>query len=190
MDRASDELFAGTAFPGDQDGGIGRRNELNLLHHLSQAGTSPDDVAEVLFGANFVEQVSVLSLEPRLLLFHQHLIGDVHEHAARIPACRLRPAPPPHPQRPAVVLAAEFEDHSLFVGSGGKQRERIAQAALSFGRIREKRGPEQTLYFVRLDAQDLHRSAVGPKNTGVDSLMDVRDGCFLKKVTEAFLALS
>src|ERR1700693_321268 len=59
--------------PVDQDGSIGGRNELNLLHHLSQAGTSADDIAEVLFAADFIEQVGVLSLEPRLLLLHQHL---------------------------------------------------------------------------------------------------------------------
>ncbi len=59
---------------------------------------------------------------------------------------------------------------------------------MSFGRIREKRGPEQTPYLIRLDAQNLHRRAIGPKNTSVDSLMDVRDGCFLKKVPELFLA--
>jgi hypothetical protein len=39
-------------------------------------------------------------------------------------------------------------------------------------------------------AQDLHRSPIGPNNTSVDSLVDIGDGCVLKEITEAFLALS
>ncbi len=70
VDSSCNELLSGTTFSSDQDGSIGRRNELNLPHHLSQAGTSADDIAEVLFGADFIEQVNVLGLEPRLFLFH------------------------------------------------------------------------------------------------------------------------
>jgi len=40
---------------------------LNLLHHLSQAGTSPDDVAEILFGADLIKQVRIMGLEPRFV---------------------------------------------------------------------------------------------------------------------------
>src|SRR6202040_1781323 len=67
VDGPRDELLTRAAFPGDQEGGIGRRTGLNRLPPLSQSGTSPDDVAEILFGANLAEQVSILGLEPRLL---------------------------------------------------------------------------------------------------------------------------
>src|SRR5579862_8633194 len=77
VDGARDQLLSRTAFPGDQDGRIGRRNEFHLPHNLSQAGTSPDDVAEVLFAADLIEQVRVVSLEPRFFPLHQHLVGHV-----------------------------------------------------------------------------------------------------------------
>jgi hypothetical protein len=69
MDGSGDELLSGATFSSDEDSGISRRDQLNQLHQLSQAGTFPDQVAEVLLGTDFVEQVCVLSLEPRLLLF-------------------------------------------------------------------------------------------------------------------------
>src|SRR6202040_2782935 len=109
VDGPRDELLSRAAFPGDQDGSIGRRNELNLLHHLSQAGTSPDDVAEILFGADFIEQISVLSLEPRLFLLHQHPVGDIKKHHARVPAARLPLRPPVNPYRTAVSFSTQLE---------------------------------------------------------------------------------
>ena len=60
VNRARDEFLARSAFPGDQDGSVGRRDQLNLLHYFNQAGTSADDIAEVLFDADLVEQISVL----------------------------------------------------------------------------------------------------------------------------------
>src|SRR6266436_2663915 len=78
-----------------------------------------------------LKEITESFLEPLVFLLQENLLGDVHKHAAGVLARRIRPAPPPDPQRPAVVLAPEFEDHSLFVGSGCQQRKRIAQSALS-----------------------------------------------------------
>ena len=63
------------------------------------------------------------------------------------------------------------------------------QPALSLGGVGEKGVTEQPWDLLRLDAQDLYRRAIGPENTSVYSLMDIRYGCFLKKVVELFLAL-
>jgi len=90
VDRARDELFSRTAFSGDEHRGIGRRNELNLMHHFAQAGASPDDVAEILFAADLIEQVGVLGLEPGLFPLHQHAIRDIDEHGAPVLASGLR----------------------------------------------------------------------------------------------------
>jgi hypothetical protein len=81
-------------------------------------------------------------LEPLILLLQPNLLSDVHEHAAGVLARRIRPAPPPDPQWPAVVLTSDFEDHSLFVSSGCQQWKRIAHTALSFGSVGKKRGSE------------------------------------------------
>jgi hypothetical protein len=63
VDGSRNEFFSGTAFYGNQNGSVGRRNELNLVHYLSQARTSPNDLTKVLLSADFIEQVSVMSLE-------------------------------------------------------------------------------------------------------------------------------
>src|SRR5690242_7165203 len=63
VDGARDQLLSRTAFPCDQDGSVGRRDESSLLHNLSQTDARPDDVAEVLFAADFIDQVSVFSLK-------------------------------------------------------------------------------------------------------------------------------
>jgi hypothetical protein len=42
------------------------------VRHLSQAGTSSDDVAEALLGSDLVEQVSVLGFESRLIVLQQN----------------------------------------------------------------------------------------------------------------------
>jgi len=82
-------------------------------------------------------------------------------------AGRLRPAPPPDPQRRAVVLAPQFEDCSFFVRSRRQQRERIVEAALSLRGIRKKRASQQPCNLFGLDAKSFHDGAIGAENTCV-----------------------
>jgi hypothetical protein len=63
VNRAGDQFFAGAAFASDQHGGVCWRNQFDLLHHFAQPVTCADDVAEVLFGADFRETDSA----PRLV---------------------------------------------------------------------------------------------------------------------------
>ena len=67
--------------------------------------------------------------------------------------------------------------------------QRLAQPALSLRGIGKKGGSEQARDLFGLDAEDLHRRAIGPENPSIEGLMDVCDGRFLKKVAELFLAL-
>src|SRR3989442_9698220 len=125
-----------------------------------------------------LKEITESFLEPLVFLLKENLLGDVHKHAAGVLARRIRPAPPPDPQRPAVVLAPEFEDHSLFVGSGCQQRKRIAQSALSLLGIGKKGGSEEPLDFLGLDPKGFHRRVVGLENARIDCMMYISDGCF------------
>jgi len=55
---------------------------------------------------------------------------------------------------------SQFEDHSIFVGPG-QQRQRIAEAPLSFGSVGKKGGSQQTCDLLGFDAQRLHRRSIG-----------------------------
>src|ERR1700757_4000446 len=63
VNRAGDQFFAGAAFAGDQHGGVGWRNQFDLLHHSAQPVTCANDVAEVLFSTELIEQIGVLRLK-------------------------------------------------------------------------------------------------------------------------------
>src|SRR5206468_7395532 len=62
MDSPSDELFARAAFASDEHGGLGGSHELDLLHHLLQTGTLPDDLGEV--AADFLQQILIFFFQP------------------------------------------------------------------------------------------------------------------------------
>ena len=62
MDGAGYEFLARAAFPGDQDRGIRRRDELDLPHHLAQAGAVANEIAEVVRAADLPQQIIVLGL--------------------------------------------------------------------------------------------------------------------------------
>ena len=58
-----DQFLAGAAFASDQQGGVSWRNEFDLLQHFAQPATCADDVAEVLFSTELIEQIGVLRLQ-------------------------------------------------------------------------------------------------------------------------------
>src|SRR5579864_1978505 len=145
MDSSCDELLSGTAFSGDQHGSIGRRNELNLLDNLPKPGTSPDDIAEVLFGANFIEQVRVMSLKTRFFLLHQHLVGHVKKHDPRVLAS-LALGPPLNPNRTTVFLSTQLEPLAVCLSPAFDQPEGFAKTALSLGRVWEEGAPIKTCH--------------------------------------------
>jgi hypothetical protein len=59
VDRTRDELFSGAAFSGDQDGSVGRGNELNSLHDFAKTEAVADDVTEVVLIADLIEKTGV-----------------------------------------------------------------------------------------------------------------------------------
>src|SRR5215469_9853745 len=81
------------------------------------------------------KKIAELFLEPLVFPLQPNLLSDIQERAAGVFARRIRLAPPPDPQWPAVVLAPDLEHHSLFVGSGCQQWKRIAHTALIFGSV-------------------------------------------------------
>ena len=81
MDGAGDELLAGAALSGDEHGRIGGRDELDLLHHLLQAGTAAHDVFRADGFGDFLPKIDILLLEPRLQildLLEGPRVGDAH----------------------------------------------------------------------------------------------------------------
>ena len=49
--------------PRIEDGGVGRGDRLDLLEHPAQGGALPDDLAEVVLGADLLFQVGLLLRE-------------------------------------------------------------------------------------------------------------------------------
>ncbi len=144
------KFLARAAFSGDKHSRIGRRDELNLLLHLLQAGTVADDVAKVLSAADFFPQVGVLLLEAFLLLLDQHAIRNFDKHRARVIASRSPPGPTLDPHCLAIVLTAQFEHEPTGIGAVSDRVKRFAQAALGVGGIRHKRLPECPAYLFGL----------------------------------------
>ena len=60
VDRASDELLACAGFPLNQRSGVGRRDGLHLLQDALQRCALPDDLLEVVLGADLVFEVELL----------------------------------------------------------------------------------------------------------------------------------
>ena len=63
MDRARDELLAGAGLALNQHRGVGRRDGLHLLEDALQRCALPDDLLEVVFGADFVFEVELLLVQ-------------------------------------------------------------------------------------------------------------------------------
>ena len=142
-----------------------------------------------MFVANFLLQIGVLRLEPGLLPFHQHPLGDVHEHRARVGAARVGIGPPLNPNRLAVIPAAQFEDDAAGVRPAPNGFERLAQTALGVGRLGHEILPVSSGNLFGLDAENPHGGAIGPDETGIKTFIHVGNGRLIEKVTESLLAL-
>jgi hypothetical protein len=70
MDRARQQLLAGTRFAADQHRAVGRRDALDDAHHLPHAGAVPD---QVVGAALFLE----LSLEQPVLMFEAAFLQGI-----------------------------------------------------------------------------------------------------------------
>ena len=92
MQGAGDQLLARARLASNEDGGVGRRDRLDLLQHPAQRSAVADDVAEIVLGADLLLQVGILLgklvLERLNLLEglgvlerHGHLVGDELEEA-------------------------------------------------------------------------------------------------------------
>src|SRR5580704_1292736 len=150
VNRTGYEFLARAALSGDKHRCICRCHKLNLLLHFPDARTVADDVTEVVPAADFFPQVSVLLLEPFLLLLDQHAIRDVDKHRAHVIASRGRPGPTLDPHCLAIILAAQFKHEPTGVGPVSDRVKRFAQAALGVGGIRHKRLPEGPGYLFGL----------------------------------------
>jgi hypothetical protein len=66
VDGAGDQLLAGAGLPGDEHGGVGRRDLLHLAEHGEERGAVADHLHEVVLAADLLLEVCVLALEARL----------------------------------------------------------------------------------------------------------------------------
>src|SRR5262249_54424133 len=67
MDGAGDHLLAGARLAGDEHRGVRGGNAADVLEHLPQGRTAPDDLPEVMDRLDFFLQVEILLLKPGLL---------------------------------------------------------------------------------------------------------------------------
>src|SRR5215471_18705163 len=59
------EFLARAGFTGDEHGGVGGRDHVDLPQHLQKRGTAADHLLEVVLLTNLFLEVDVLTLEPR-----------------------------------------------------------------------------------------------------------------------------
>ena len=81
VDGAGDEFLARAALAVDEHCGIGGRDELDLLQHLLQSRTVPDDVVRAKGCCDFLAQIKILQFEPfleRRDLLERPGVGDAH----------------------------------------------------------------------------------------------------------------
>src|ERR1041385_4826388 len=63
MDRTGSELFAGPRLPGDQDRGVRSCHHVDLLEHLEERRTLPNDFPERQSFLHLLVEVRVLQLK-------------------------------------------------------------------------------------------------------------------------------
>ena len=142
VDGPREQLLARAGLAADEHGGVGRCHAADLVQHRVQRRAPADDLVEVVDRLDLLLQVLILLLEPGFFLLGEHAIGDVHDHRPRVPPVRLRLGPPLHPERVAIVLAAELENDAGSVCSPADRREGFAGPSLCLGRRRDERHPE------------------------------------------------
>ena len=86
VDGASDEFLACACLAFNEHRRFRRRDLVHLLKHGEQRAAVTHYLGEVVLTTDFLLQINVLCFEPCLFLFHQHAIGDVEEHCARVGA--------------------------------------------------------------------------------------------------------
>ena len=152
------------------------------------AGTSTDDVAEVMLAADFFPQVGVLGLEPNLLLLQQHTVCDIDEHRARVLAVGAgldhhwtQIGLPLSLRRNSSTTPLVSVPRSIDVSTS---RRRLGRRGIGHQRLPERLGD---LFW--LDAQNSHRSAVDLDKAGIKAFLHVGDRGFVEKITEVLLAL-
>ena len=182
VDGAGDEFLAGAGFAGRSARWNRSARPARPAAALEQGGTAADDFAEVVLAADFFLEIDVLRFEPRLLLLHQHALGDVDEHRAREGAAGVGSRPPLNPERFAVVLAAQFQHDAAGVDALADGLEGFAQSALRVRRIGHEISSVGAFNFLGRDAKDSHRRAVGADELGIETLVDVGDRRFVEEI--------
>ena len=127
-----------------------------------------------------------LLLQIELLALHQHALGDVDDHGARVLPVRLGLAPPLHPDRLAVVFAAKLQLHAGMFLALLDRGERFAHARQN---VRgDERDPQCAGDIFGLQAEQPHRGAVGVDESRIQILVDVRDRRLLIEIAIALFA--
>ena len=189
MDGAGHEFLARARLADDQHRRICGRNLINLLEQTHQRRTVPDDFAEVVLAADFLLEITVLRFESRLLAFHPHALGDVHEHGARVGAARIRARPPLDPKFLAIVLAAQFEHHAARVNALADGLERLLHPRLRLGCVRREGFAVSVRHVFSLDAERLQSRLVRADEFGIQPLVHVGDRRFLEQIAQSLFAL-
>ena len=150
VDRARDQLLAGSRLAEDQHGRVHRRDLLHLGQRRAQARRAADDLLEVVLALDLLAQVGVLLREPVALALGEHALGDVDDDRARVLPVGLGAREALHEHRAAVVLAAQLDlDERLLLPRllGG---ERVLHARERLFRRRHQRETVGAGHFVRL----------------------------------------
>jgi hypothetical protein len=96
VDGPGDQLLAGSGLPGEENGRISLGDTIDLFERLQQGRALADDLFEVVNRFDFFLKVDVFGGEAGFFLFHQDMVGDVHEHGSRVFATGFRLRPPLH----------------------------------------------------------------------------------------------
>src|SRR5262249_6917605 len=102
------------------------------------------------------------------------------EHRAGVGATGVGPRPPLNPQRLAIVLPAQLKYHSAGIDALTDGSERLFQAALGIGRIRDERGAVRALDLIWRNTQTLHCCLVSANKLGLQSFVDMGDRPLVK----------
>ena len=133
VDGAGDQFLAGSGLPGDENRGVGLGDTIDLVERLQQGRALADDLVEVVNRFDLFLKVDIFGSEASLFLFHEDVVGDVHEHRACVFAAGFRLRPPLHPDGFAVVFAAKLQHGATGVRAAADRRERLLDARWASG---------------------------------------------------------
>jgi hypothetical protein len=180
MNGPGDELLAGARFAGHEHGRIGWSDRANVIEHGGQGRAAADDLVEIERGLDFFLQVGVLLLQLFALALGHHEVGDVDDHGPRVLAVRLGAGPELHPDRLAIVFAAELELEQAALLPLADVGEHCVESFSVFGRRGHERHADGLGHLRRRNSEQLLGRAIRAHEVRVGRLVDVGDGGFVE----------